>query len=142
MESQKSKNSSNRLLQQEPVAQKSMHYNTNRLLCKWFLWIWGLVGSSNARVPCSGHNGSPPATFKWVLVSLGKFVCCVWVICCAVVRSWFLYNSFSGTGKALRLGNLLCGRGFSMVPSVELEKRCVWGFFCAVVVSLWLLQWN
>ena len=33
----------------------------------------------------------------------------------------------------LRLGGCFCGRGFSVVPSVELEKRCVWGIFFAVV---------
>ena len=43
----------------------------------------------------------------------------------------FLFGYF-----LLRSGNVFCGGGFSRVPLVGLEKRCVWGTFCAVVISL------
>ena len=118
-------------MQGSPVLDTTAHHLPLLSGC-WFLWGSLFVAFGEYVVRSCGRGFSITPSVELEKRRLWGFF----------VRSWFLYNSFSGTGKALRLGNLLCGRGFSMVPSVELEKRCVWGFFCAVVVSLWLLQWN
>ena len=80
-------------------------------------WVSHLRDRFSVLATSSTSRPMPGAPF--VALFLGFEGPCSFVNC---VQTWnILLSSFCGTAKALRLGNCLCGRGFS-IPSVELEK--------------------